>query len=190
MNRYKHNLKIRNNSFVSPGAKFEFEIDLTDVLARDGDGIRYGLCAIDNFTKMVSVIPIKNISPSEIIRGLKLIIEELGKPKQLYSDEESSLRSTEFFRFVNENNTKTIQTSSHAHTIERFVGTFKDNLYRRLDGLGQNKNEWVKHVKNIVGKCNNTVHSTIEIKPVDAMLPKNQLGVMALMEFSKKGQKL
>ena len=65
-----------------------------DVLARDGgDGIRYGLCAIDNASKMVSIIPIKTRSPSETIRGLKLIIEELGKPKQLYSDEESSLRS-------------------------------------------------------------------------------------------------
>ena len=92
------------NSLVSPGAKFEFETDIMDVLARDGDGIRYGLCAIDNFKRMVSVIPIKNRSPSEIIRGLKLIIEELGKPKQLYSDEESSLRSQEFFRFINENN--------------------------------------------------------------------------------------
>ena len=59
-----------------------------DVLARDGgDCIGYGLCAIDNVTKMVSVIPIKNRSPSELIRGLKLIIEELGKPKQIYSDE-------------------------------------------------------------------------------------------------------
>ena len=81
------------------------------VLARDGDGIRYGLCAIDNFTKMVSVIPIKNISPTEIIRGLKFISEELGKPKQLYSDEESSLRGTELVRFINETNIKTIQTS-------------------------------------------------------------------------------
>ena len=41
----------KHNSFVSPGAKYEFEIDIMDVLARDGgDGIRYGLCAIDNFT--------------------------------------------------------------------------------------------------------------------------------------------
>ena len=64
------------------------------VLARDGgDGIRYGLCAIDNFSKLVSAIPIKNRSPSAIIRGMKLILEELGKSKQLYSDEESSLRS-------------------------------------------------------------------------------------------------
>ena len=60
------------NSFVPSGAKFEFEIEIVDVLARDGgDGIRYGLCAIDNFTKMVSVIPITNRSPSEIIIGLK-----------------------------------------------------------------------------------------------------------------------
>ena len=72
-----------------------------DVLARDGGGIRYGLCAIGGFSKMVSVIPIKNRSPTELIIGLKLIFEELGKPKQLYSDEESSLRSTEFFRFLN-----------------------------------------------------------------------------------------
>ena len=170
--------KYKNyNSFASPGAKFEFEIDIMDVLARDGDGVRYGLCAIDSFTKMVSVIPIKNRSPSELIRGLKLIFEELGKPKQLYSDEESSLRSTEFFRFINENNIETIQTSTHAHTIDRFIGTFKDNLYRRLDGSKQHKNEWVKHVSGIVTKYNNTTHSTIEIKPVDAVKKENHLWV-------------
>ena len=108
---------------------------------------------------------------------MKLIFEELGKPKQLYSDEESSLRSTESFRCINENNIKTIQTSTHAYTIERFVGTFKLNLYRRLDALGQNKNEWVKHVSGITTKYNNTTHSTIEIKPVEAVKSENHLCV-------------
>ena len=37
------------------------------------------------------------------------------------------------------------------------------NLYRRLYGLNQDKHEWVKHVKIIVGKHNSTEHSTIEI---------------------------
>ena len=42
------------NRFVSPGAIFEYEVDIMDVLARDGgDGIRYELCAIDGFSKMV-----------------------------------------------------------------------------------------------------------------------------------------
>ena len=177
------------NSFVSPGAKFEFETGIMDVLARDGDGIRYGLCAIDTFTKMVSAIPIKNRSPSEIIRGMKLIVEDLGKPKQLYSDEESSLRSTEFFMFINENNMKTIQTSSHAHTIGRFIGTFKYILYRRLDGLKQDKNEWVTHVPGIVTNYNNTTHSAIEIEPVDAVKKENHLWVnLHLQNKSKKNR--
>ena len=79
------------NSSVSPGKRIECEADIMDVLARGGgDCIRYGLCAIDNFTKMVSAIPINNRKPSEIIRGLQLIFEQIGKPKQLYSDEEPS----------------------------------------------------------------------------------------------------
>ena len=175
------------NSCVSPGAKYEFEIDIIDVLARDGgDCIEYGLCAIDNFTKMVSVIPIKNRSPSEIIRGLKLIFEQLGKPKQLYSDEESNLRSQQFFRFSNKNNIKTIQTSTHAHSVERFIYTFKMNLYRRLDGLNQDKNEWVEHVKNIVDKYSNTENSTIQIKPNEAVKPSNHLWVVWHLQNAAK----
>ena len=63
----------------------------------------------------------------------------MGKPKQLYSDEESSFRANVFFRYLNGNDIKHIQTSTHAPSAERFVRTFKDNLYRRLDGLRQIK---------------------------------------------------
>ena len=51
------------------------------------------------------------------------------------------------------------------------------NLYRRLDGLNQDKDEWIKHVQHIVDKYNNTVHSTIEIKPNEAVKPSNHLWV-------------
>ena len=138
---------------------------------------------------MVSVTLIKNRSPSEIIRGLKLIFEELGKPKQLYSDEESSLRNTEFFRFIDENNIKTMQTSTHAHTVERYIRTFKDNLYRRLDGLKQDKNDWVKHVTHIVYGYNNTIHSTIGIKPIDAIKSENHLWVAWYLQSKSKNNR-
>ena len=83
----------------------------------------------------------------------------MGKPKQLYSNEESSFRAKEFLRFLNENDIKHTQTSTHAPSAERFIRTFKDKLYRRLDGLKQDKSNWVKHVKNIIGKYNNTEHN-------------------------------
>ena len=76
-----------SNSFVSSGAKFEFEIDITDTLARDGVGIRYGMAAIDNVTKIAEVIPIKNRQPTELTSVLKSIFQSMGKPKQLYPDE-------------------------------------------------------------------------------------------------------
>ena len=60
---------------------------------------------------------------------------------------------------MNDNDIKHVQTSTHAPSVERFIRTSKDNLYRRLDGLKQNKSEWVKHVKNIVTKYSNTEHN-------------------------------
>ena len=52
------------NSFVSPGANFEYEIDIMDMESKDAtSNTRYGLVAIDNFTKIVEVIPIKNRTP-------------------------------------------------------------------------------------------------------------------------------
>ena len=109
-----------------------------DVLARNASTAnvsRYGLVAIDNFTKVADVIPIKNRKLDELIRGLNLIFDSMGKPKQIYSDEEGGLRSLQFNRFMNENNMKSIQTSTHAHTVERFIKTLLDNIYRRLNAL-------------------------------------------------------
>ena len=88
-------------------------------LARDGVGTRYGSVAVDNFTKVSSVIPIANRQPAELIRALKMIFQSMGKPKQLYSDEEGGFRAREFIRFINENHIKHIQTSTHAPSVER-----------------------------------------------------------------------
>ena len=74
----------------------------------------------------------------------------MGKPKQIYSDEEGGLRSLQFNRFMNENDMKSIQTSTHAHTVEIFIKTFLDIIYRRLNALNKDKSDWVKHADSIV----------------------------------------
>ena len=56
------------------------------------------------------------------------------------------MRSATMIKFINE----TVQTSTHAHTVERFIITFKDNLYRRLDTLKQDTTNWIKHIDNII----------------------------------------
>jgi len=166
------------NSFVSPGANFEYEMDIMDIEAKSSTyDTRYGLVAIDNFTKIAEVIPIKNRTPESIIAGLKKIIAEMGKPKQLYSDEESSVKSAKMVEFLNRTEIKSVQTSTHAHTVERFIRTFKDNLYRRLDALKQDKKDWYRHIDPIIKKYNSTEHSTIQIKPNEAGEKRNHLWV-------------
>ena len=179
------------NSFVSPGANFEYEIDIMDIEAKNSTSdTRYGLVAIDNFTKIAEVIPIKNRTPESIIAGLKKIIAEMGKPKQLYSDEESSVKSAKMVEFLNRTEIKSVQTSTHAHTVERFIRTFKDNLYRRLDALKQDKKDWYRHIGPIIKKYNSTEHSTIQIKPKEAGEKRNHLWVSwHLQNTAKKNRK-
>ena len=134
------------NSFVSPGAKFEYEIGIMDMESKYAtSNARYGLVAIDNFTKTAEVVPIKTRTPEAMIDGLKKISISMGKPKQLYSDEASSMRSAKMIRFLNGNELKSVQTTTHAHTVERFIRTFKDNLYRRLDALNEDNTKWITH---------------------------------------------
>ena len=53
-------------------------------------------------------------------------------------------------RFPHDNEIKSVQTITHAHTVERFIRTFKDNLYRRLDSLNEDKTKVVKHIHYII----------------------------------------
>ena len=170
-----------SNSFVSLGAKFEFYIDIMGILAWDGgEGVRCAMVAIGDFAKIAEVIPIENRQPIELIFALKIIFRSMGTPRQLYSDEEPSFRAKVFFRFTSENDIKHVQTSTHAPSAERFIRTFKDNLYRRLDGSKQDKSEGVKHVKNIVGNYNNTEHNTTKTKPLDAVKKKIIYGFLGI----------
>ena len=89
------------NSFVSPGAKFEYEIDTTDMEPKNAtSNARYGLVAIGNFTKIAKVVPIKNGTPEAMTDGSKKIFISMGEPKQLYSDEESSMMSSKWVDFL------------------------------------------------------------------------------------------
>ena len=178
----------KHNSFVSPGANFEYEVDLMFMSKSDAN---IGLVAIDNFTKMASIAIIKNKKHDEVIAGLKHIFKELkGTPKQIFSDEEGAFNSGKYQKFLNDNNIKHIQTTTHAHTVERFIGTFRQNLQRRLDALNQDKSDWIKHVDNIIKKYNNTEHSTIKIKPVEAVEKRNHLWVnWHLWDTAKRDRK-
>ena len=55
-----------------------------------------------------------------------------------------------------------------------------------MDGLKQDKSDCVKHVENIVYKCNNAEHNTTKTKPLDAVKKESHLWVNCHLQNNAK----
>ena len=86
------------NSYVSPKALHELQVDLGDWTesAADNNGLRYMFLAVDTFSKFIHCVPIKDKKPAESIRAFKEILTKIGRPQQIMSDREGAWESTEF----------------------------------------------------------------------------------------------
>ena len=112
------------NSSISKGPRDEYEDDLFGVDYLGQKEFRYGLLAIDNFTKVMWVIPIKSKKTEELIRGTELIIKNIRAPKRIYSDMEGGMNSKGWTKWLEENNIEHVMTRGHANTAERAIRTF------------------------------------------------------------------
>jgi len=78
---------------------------------------------------------------------------------------------------MNKHGIKHITTVGKAHTVERFIQTFKNNITTRLQALNEPLDKWTTHIEEIINKYNNTKHTTTRLSPNDAKKPDNELFV-------------
>ena len=64
-----------------------------------------------------------------------------------------------------EKNAIEMYSSYNEVVAERFIRTFKNKIYKYMTSTS--KNVYIDKLDGIVNKCNNTYHSTIEMKPDD-----------------------
>ena len=64
--------------------------------------------------------------------------------------------------------TKSVQTTTHAHTVESFTRTCIKNLYRGLVSLNEHKTKWMRHTDNIIENYTSTEHRITQTKPNEA----------------------
>ena len=83
--------------------------------------------------------------------------------------------SAKMNRFRRGNEITSVQKTTHAHTIDRFIKTFKDKLYRRLDSLNGNKTKWITHKGNLIKKRNVTQVSIALLKSSLMGLAKHKI---------------
>jgi hypothetical protein len=171
------------NSYIASEPKFEYQIDPFYVNL-EGQKFSKGVLAVDIFTKHVEVIPVMDLTKDSILSALHEIFNKMGKPKMIYTDEDTAIGAPSVQQWFEEQGIKHITTRTHASQAERQIRTFKDMLYKRMEHDGGD--DWTKYIYPILLTMNQKRKSTTTgMTPNDASKPENKLHVKLQLEMHR-----
>ena len=150
------------------------------------------MVCIDVLSKYAVVVPVKRKVTKNIIDGTKEALRKMGeKPEIIYSDDEKAIASAEFKKYVEGEGIELYRTRGHPAFAERFIRTFKDMLFKRIEAdekQGKRNMQWTDYILEVMLTYNNKmVHSAIGMTPNEARKEKNEL--KAKMNVSSQARK-
>ena len=98
---------------------------------------------------------------------LKKIISEGRKPNKIWVDQAREFYNNAFKDFLKINIIEIYSTYNEGKSVvaEKFIRTLKNKIFKHM--IAFSKNIYFDTLDDIVNKCNNTVHKTIKMKPID-----------------------
>ena len=125
------------NSFVAPKNNHTYQIDLFFMGYYDFDEeqkFRGGLVCIDVLSKYAVVVPIKTKNGEDVLEATKEALGKMGKkPKMIYTDDERAIAGEDFKDYVEGEGITLHRTRGHPAFAERFIRTYKDMLFKRVE---------------------------------------------------------
>lgn len=178
-------IRFKRNHYNITNIDDLWEMDLIDVqkISRNNKGNKYIIAVIDCFSRFAWCIPIKNKTPSEIIRGFDIIFKLTARrPVKIQSDKGREFDNKNVKKYLSE---KTIgfQTTRDpaikAAICERFIRTIKSIMYKYFTHTKSTK--YVDVIDGLTFIYNNRIHSSIGIPPANVN-PENVLKVWSYMQ--------
>lgn len=144
------------------------QADLVEMLpyAKINKNNKYLLTVIDIFSKYAWAIPVKNKTGKEIAAAMFQILKDLSSPpKNIHTDLGKEFYNVNFKSLMEKygiNHYSTYSTMK-ASIVERFNRTLKEKMWKQFSLQGTYK--WLNILQPIVNKYNDTIHSTIKMRP-------------------------
>jgi integrase-like protein/chromodomain-containing protein len=172
--------KFKRRQVVVTGLDEIWAMDLASMesFVSYNDGYKYILCIIDVFSKFAWCVPLKNKTGASILKAVKDITSQSGRsPEKIWVDKGSEFYNKEFQSWAKSNNITIYSTygESKSVVVERFIRTLKELLTRKFSAT--NSREWIKMLPGILNFYNHKYHSTIDMSPIDASDPANEVQV-------------
>ena len=166
------------NKIIYNHADEIWSIDLADMIdykISNNKGFRYIFIVIDNFSKYLWTIPLKNKYSQTITNEFSnILITSKRKPLKLESD-----RGTEFYNSIFQNflKSKNIQhysrfTDKGPSIAERVIRTVRNLLKKPVFEKG--RADWLSELPSVIKQYNNTIHHSIKMTPIQASKKINE----------------
>ena len=156
----------------SPAPNWIWSCDLVDYskIKKENDGYAYILICCDVFSKYVLAVPLLDKSAKSVVKAFETF-DTL--PKFVWTDKGKEFYNNLFEAYCKENKMSLYSTYSESKSViaERFNRTLKGwiQLYMTINSTLR----WVDELDTMIKQYNDRVHSTIKVKPKDALLKEN-----------------
>ena len=200
---FRKNVEIKRkprgtNSFVAPSNNHTYQIDLFFISKDDIETtqkVRAGLVCIDVLSKYAVVVPIKSKETTDVVSGTMEALQKMGsKPKMIYTDDEKAIASSDFKQYVEDEGIELYRTRGHPAFSERFIRTFKDKLFKRVETdekKGKDNIQWTDYILEIMLTYNKKdVHSATGQTPNEARKKKNEYKSVLNVSMKAKKEKM
>ena len=169
-----------------------WSIDLADMIdykISNNKGYRYIFIVIDNFSKYLWAIPLKNKYSQTITNEFSNILTTSKRqPLKVESD-----RGREFYNSIFQNflKSKSIRhysryTDKGPSIAERVIRTIRNLLKKPVFEKG--KASWIDELPSIVKKYNNTIHGSTKMTPIQASKKSNERKVYSNLQDKREKQ--
>ena len=198
---FKNNVEVKKkqkgiNSFVAPYNNHTYQVDIFFMGKTDFENtqkFRAGLVLIDVLSKYAVVVPIKSKEAPDVIAGTMEALNKMKeKPQLIYTDDERAIAGDEFKQFIEGEGIELYRTRNHPAFAERFIRTFKDKLFKRVEAdekKGKENIQWIDYIFEIMLTYNNKdIHSATGMTPNKARNKDNEFraGLNILMKARKE----
>ena len=134
-------------------------------LSKYKKGIKYLLCAINNFRKYAWIVPLKDKRGISIVNAFQKIISK-RKPNKTWVNQGGEFYNVLSKRFLKINNIEMYSTYNEGKSVvaEKFIRILKNKIFKHITAASNNF--YFDLLSDIVNKYNNTVHRSIKMKPI------------------------
>ena len=170
-----------------------WSIDLADMIdykISNNKGFRYIFIVIDNFSKYLWAIPLKNKYSQTITNEFSNILTtSKRKPLKLESDRGSEFYNSIFQNFLKSKNIHHYSryTDKGPSIAERVIHTVR-NLLKKPVFLAGNA-DWLSELPSVIKKYNNSIHSSTKMTPIQASKKSNEKAVFDNLRDARQKQR-